>query len=68
MMQNRRQTLKTLSGPLLLAATGTRGFAAARATSVSIQGNAFHINGKPTYPGRSSTAARSKASCSPRGW
>jgi hypothetical protein len=28
-------------------------FAAGRSTAVSIQGNAFHINGSPTYPGRS---------------
>jgi hypothetical protein len=54
MTLDRRQTLKTLAAPLVLAAAGgTDAFAATHATTVSIEGNAFHINGKPTYPGRS---------------
>ena len=55
MPQNRRNAIKTIATPLLLAGLGRRAaFAAgARATSVSIAGNAFHINGQPTYPGRS---------------
>ena len=54
MTQNRRQTLKTLAAPLMLAGLGAgRALAAGRATTVSIAGNGFHINGKPTYPGRS---------------
>ena len=39
-----------------MAGLGARAASAApgsRATSVAIVGNAFHINGKPTYPGRS---------------
>ena len=42
--------------PLVMAGMGARAATAApgsRATSVAIAGNAFHINGKPTYPGRS---------------
>jgi len=56
MIQDRRQTIKLIGTPLLLAGLGAKVASAAparRATSVSIQGNAFHINGKPTYPGRS---------------
>jgi hypothetical protein len=55
MTQDRRQAVKTLAVPLVLAAAGARqAFAApaARATTVSIAGNAFHINDKPTYAGR----------------
>ena len=51
MTKTRRTAIKTLAAPLLLAATGA--LAAGRATTAAIQGNAFHINGKPTYPGRS---------------
>jgi len=50
MTKTRRTAIKTLAAPLLLAATGA--LAAGRATTAAIQGNAFHINGKPTYPGR----------------
>ena len=50
---DRRQAIKNLGAPLVLAAMGTApALAAGRATTVSIAGNAFHINGKPTYPGR----------------
>jgi hypothetical protein len=55
MIQDRRQAMKNLAVPLVLAATGTQqAFAAsiARFTTVSIAGDAFHINGRPTYPGR----------------
>jgi hypothetical protein len=39
---------------VLAASAGREAFAASagRVTSVSIEGNAFHINGRPTYPGR----------------
>jgi len=55
-IQDRRQTVKLIGAPLLLACMGARAASAAaagRATSVSIEGNAFYINGKPSYPGRS---------------
>ena len=53
MIQTRRQVIKSVTAPLMLAAMGAGGaFAAGRSTAVSIQGNAFHINGNPTYPGR----------------
>lgn len=58
MIQDRRELLKTVSigAPLAMAGVGA-GAAwaapAAHATSVAIAGNEFHINGKPTYPGRS---------------
>jgi len=53
MIQDRRQLIKTLAAPAILAAAG-ESFAAptVRATTASIEGNAFHINGEPTYPGR----------------
>jgi hypothetical protein len=46
--------MKVLAAPALLAAAGGRGASAApaRATAASIAGNAFHVNGRPTYPGR----------------
>jgi len=52
---DRRRAVKSLAAPLLLAAGGAGNAYAApmeRSTAVSIQGNAFHINGRPTYPGR----------------
>src|SRR5690349_16536786 len=53
MIQDRRQALKNLAVPFVLAgAHGAFAAPAARSTTVSIQGNAFHINGKPTYPDR----------------
>jgi hypothetical protein len=54
MIQDRRQMMKVLAAPALLAAAGGRGASAApaRATAASIAGNAFHVNGRPTYPGR----------------
>jgi hypothetical protein len=55
MIQDRREALKLIGAPLLLASMGARAASAAtggRVTSVSVQGNAFHINGKPTYPSR----------------
>lgn len=58
MIQDRRELLKTvgIGAPLAMAGVGT-GAAwaapAAHATSVAIAGNEFHINDKPTYPGRS---------------
>ena len=58
MTEDRRNAIRKigLGAPLLLAGMGARAATAApgsRATSVAIAGNAFHINGKPTYPGRS---------------
>jgi hypothetical protein len=58
MNQDRRDVLKSvgLCAPLLMAGKGARAASAApgaRATSVSIAGNAFLINGRPTYPSRS---------------
>jgi hypothetical protein len=56
MTRDRRQAMKLVGTPLLLAGMGARAASAAtaaRLTSVSIEGNAFYINGKPTYPGRS---------------
>jgi hypothetical protein len=47
--------MKTLAAPFLLSAAGAREATAApmeRSTTVSIEGNAFHINDRPTYPGR----------------
>ena len=58
MTEDRRNAIRKigLGAPLLLAGMGARAASAApgsRATSIAIAGNAFHINGKPTYPGRS---------------
>jgi len=58
MTEDRRNAIRKigLGAPLLMAGLGARAASAApgsRATSVAIVGNAFHINGKPTYPGRS---------------
>jgi hypothetical protein len=52
MTQDRRQALKTLATPLVLAAAPAMAAPMTRSTTVSIEGNAFHINGRPTYPGR----------------
>jgi hypothetical protein len=54
MIPDRRQLMKGLTAPLVLAAAGGReAFAApVRSTAVSIEGDAFHVNGRPTYPGR----------------
>jgi hypothetical protein len=52
---DRRQMLKTAGAPLVMAGMGARAASAApgsRATTVAIAGNTFHINGQPTYPGR----------------
>lgn len=58
MIQDRRELFKMISigAPLMVAGLGARTASAAggsRATSIGIVGNAFYINGKPTYPGRS---------------
>ena len=58
MTEDRRNAIRKigLGAPLLLAGMGARAASAApgsRATSVAIAGNAFHLHGKPTYPGRS---------------
>jgi len=56
MTEDRRSAIRKIGAPLLMAGMGARAASAApgsRATSVAIAGNAFHINGKPTYPGRS---------------
>ena len=58
MTESRRSAIQKfgVGAPLLMAGMGARAASAApgsRATSVAIAGNAFHINGKPTYPGRS---------------
>jgi hypothetical protein len=55
MILDRRRAVKNLAVPFVLAAAGTGNVSAAqaaRSTAVSIEGNAFHINGRPTYPGR----------------
>ena len=56
MSEDRRGVIRKMGTSLLMAGMGARAASAApgsRATSVAIAGNAFHINGKPTYPGRS---------------
>jgi len=58
MTEDRRGAIQKIGvgAPLMMAGMGARAASAApgsRATSVAIAGNAFHINGKPTYPGRS---------------
>ena len=56
MTRDRREVLKSvgLGAPLAMAGMATTLAApAARATAVSVAGNEFHINGRPTYPGRS---------------
>ena len=59
MVRDRREMIKAMGAPLLLAGLNavadirTAAAAPAHKTSVSIQGNAFFINGRPTYPGRS---------------
>jgi hypothetical protein len=60
MSQDRRQAIKLLGAPLVLAGLG--GALSVRAgssaslrrqkTVISVEGDAFHVNGKPTYPGR----------------
>ena len=54
MILDRRGAMKNLATPFVLAATAGNVSAAqpARSTTVSIEGNTFHINGRPTYPGR----------------
>jgi hypothetical protein len=59
MVQDRRRLLKSFSAPLVLASlnglSAERAMAAAAnkwKTSVSIRGDAFEVNGRPTYPGR----------------
>src|SRR5579871_3707680 len=52
---DRRLVMTSLAAPFMMAAAGTSNVSAAplgRSTSVAIEGNAFHVNGKPTYPGR----------------
>jgi hypothetical protein len=58
MTEDRRGAIQKIGVgvPLVMAGMGARAASAApgsRATSVAIAGNAFHLNGKPTYPGRS---------------
>ena len=52
MSQDRRAIVKALGAPLLLAGLGDIARAAVPRTSISIKGDAFWINGRPTYPGR----------------
>jgi len=55
MILDRRRAVKNLAAPLMLAVAGAGSASAAqagRSTTVSIEGNAFCINGRPTYPGR----------------
>jgi hypothetical protein len=55
MILDRRRAVKNLAAPFVLAAAGAGDASAAqagRSTTVSIEGNAFCINGGPTYPGR----------------
>jgi hypothetical protein len=53
MILDRRGAVKKLAAPFVLAALGAREASAAEgSTTVSIAGNAFQIDGKPTYPGR----------------
>jgi hypothetical protein len=55
MKVDRRRAVKNLAAPLLVAVGGMDNVFAApmeRSTSVSIQGSAFHINGRPSYPNR----------------
>ncbi|HEY8253322.1 MAG TPA: hypothetical protein VIG39_01705 [Rhizomicrobium sp.] len=61
MTEDRRSVIRKMGAPLLMAGMGARAATAApgsRATKVAIAGNAFHINGKPTYPGRSFRGAK----------
>ena len=55
MIQDRRHVLQSvgIGAPLIRAGMGARAAHAAFATNVSVAGNTFHINGRPTYPGRS---------------
>ena len=57
MTQDRRKLLKTvgIGAPLMMAGMGAPLAVAQanRATTVEIVGSEFHINGRPTYPGRS---------------
>ncbi len=58
MIQDRRAVMKSvgIGAPLVMAGMGARAASAApgtRSTIVSVAGNEFHINGRPTYPGRS---------------
>jgi len=56
MSEDRRNAIRKMGASLLMAGMGARAASAApgsRATSIAIAGDAFHINGKPTYPGRS---------------
>ena len=58
MVRNRRETIKAMGAPLLLAGLnmlagiGSAAAVPVHRTSVSIQGGAFLVNGRPTYPGR----------------
>lgn len=56
MLQNRREVMKLLAAAGVGSAPWVRAASSAPAlphrTVISIQGDAFHINGKPTYPGR----------------
>ena len=55
MILDRRRAVQNLASPFVLAALGAQKASALpmeRSTAVSIQGNVFHINDKPTYPGR----------------
>jgi hypothetical protein len=55
MILDRRRAVKNLAAPLVLAVAGADSASAAqagRSTTVSIEGNGFRINGRPTYPGR----------------
>lgn len=57
MIQDRRELFKMvgIGAPLIVAGLGARAASAAggsHATSIGIVGNEFHINGRPTYPGR----------------
>ena len=54
-MVQRRDILKTIGigAPMTLAGMGARAQTPGKwATTVGIAGDAFHVNGQPTYPGR----------------
>ncbi len=55
MIEDRRGVISKigLGAPLLMAGMAARAAPASRQTEVAIAGNAFLINGQPTYPGRS---------------
>jgi hypothetical protein len=55
MIDDRRGVIRKIGigAPLVMAGMAARAQAPGRKTGIAIAGNAFHINGQPTYPGRS---------------